>query len=92
VLKTYSPQTQAAIRATADVLARSAIELIALADAMKDLEFDELQVTHGDQRKRCMECADNFVAAVKVAIREAREKRGDFGIVTPTNHKKKKKK
>jgi hypothetical protein len=66
--------------------------LIALADALKDLGFDEIQATNGDQRRRCMEYAENFVSAVKAGIREARENRGDFGTVPETNHKGKKKK
>ena len=90
MLKTYSPQNEATIRATAEVLARSSAELIALADSLKHLNIDEVQATNGDQRKRCMEYAENFVGAVKAAIRQAREERGDFGTVPGTNHKGKK--
>lgn len=92
MLKTFSPQTPATIRATAEILRKAGDDLDALAKGMEDLGLAEIQATNADQRRRCMEYAEKFVAAVREGVRLSREHRGDFGDVANTNHKPKKKK
>lgn len=71
-------QTPETIRATAKALKDGALQLESLAGLLEDLKFPSLMVTNDDQRKRAMEYVDNFVHAVKTALRESRESRGDF--------------
>jgi hypothetical protein len=59
-------------------LASHANALKGLAGAMEALEFPVLEIGNNDQRRRGIEYTENFVSAVRAAIREARENRGDF--------------
>jgi acyl-CoA reductase-like NAD-dependent aldehyde dehydrogenase len=67
------------LRQVADEIAKKAADLQALAMAMEESGFPELDVTNYDQLRRALEYVDNYGHAAKSAIRKAREARGDFG-------------
>lgn len=84
------PQTPASLQALADELQGYSSQLSALAAAIKSMGFESLMVTHADQRRRSMEYIENFTKAVRDALREAREDRGDFGPTAAPEEPKKK--
>lgn len=73
------PQTAENLRAMASALDEHVANLRVAADLMELQKLDTLMVTNADQRKRAMEYLDAWLAAVRSAVRKAREERGDFG-------------
>jgi len=49
-----------------------------VADSLEELGFPSIWAANDDQRKRALEYVDNFVHAIRTALRESREDRGDF--------------
>lgn len=98
--QTKRPKTShnpASLLAISQELQEHATNLSALSSSMEALGFPSLGITHNDQRVRSLEYIENFVGAVRTAIREAREQRGDFTASDPvvppplpTNGKRKK--
>lgn len=62
-------------------------EIAAIAAAVKEAGFESLSINNYDQVKRAREYAENYVHAIKRAMREAREVRGDFAKQTKASKK-----
>ena len=73
----YTPQNRESLCKTAKAMKENALLLEVIAASMEDEKFDELQVTNYDQLRRGMEFLDNFCAAARAALRQARIERGD---------------
>lgn len=73
------PQTGENLKAMASALEDHVANLRIAADQMAANQIETLLVTNADQRKRAMEYLDAWIAAIRSAIRKAREDRGDFG-------------
>jgi hypothetical protein len=67
------------IRAIADELTRAADELRASADAITSAGFDCLEVVNFGVLKKAVFGTRSYVKAVKDAVWNAKEGRGDFG-------------
>lgn len=67
------------IRAIAAELRRCGVELEAAAQGIADAGFGELKVVNFGVLKKSVFGANSYVKAVKDAIWNEREKRGDFG-------------
>lgn len=83
-------QTPEQVAEVASDLAKAAAELAAISEVMRSCDLNELQVTNYDQLRRAREYTERFALAAKMAIRKAREDRGDFA--TPIAEKSKGKK
>jgi len=73
------PHTEETLLAMATSLEEEVTGLRAAAAAMKDLGLARLMVTNNDQREKGLAYIASFVTAVRTAMRNAREARGDFG-------------
>jgi hypothetical protein len=87
----HRPVKQSAdqLRRVADEIAKKAADLQAIAEAMKEADFRELEINNYDQLRRAQEYVDNYANAAKSAIRKAREARGDFATPKPAKSGKK---
>lgn len=73
--KPTSTFTHESLAQTAEDLAKYAAEIRAVAERMKFLELDRLEITNNDQRARALEYADNFATAARKSLREAQDAR-----------------
>jgi hypothetical protein len=73
------------IRAIADELSRASADLLAAAEAIKEAGFDRLEVVNFGVLKKSVFGTRSYVKAVKDAIWNAREDRGDFGTKSKQN-------
>jgi hypothetical protein len=73
------PHTPESLRAMANALAEHSSALIAMAEIVELYQLSPLEVTNALQRRQAMEYLDKFLAAVKNAVRDAREELGHFG-------------
>lgn len=76
----HQPTTQTAeqLKELGADFVRIGSEIASIAIAVKEAGFESLSINNYDQVKRAREYAENYVHAIKRAIREARESRGDF--------------
>jgi hypothetical protein len=79
------PHTPTSLRAMAATLGEQADQLRAVADAIEGSGFTSLPITNNAQRKQVFAFLDSFVSAARVALRDAREARGDFGLPATTS-------
>lgn len=77
-----TPQTAEQLQNTAELLIELSAALSKESSKVDQHDLESVDVRNFDQCRRALEYLENYISAVRSAIHEKRESRGDFGPAT----------